>query len=188
MADEEEKKPEEEKKDLEASEENAEGEGKSKRSKLKKIILFVVLPLVLLILIIVGLMLSGVFSSKEPETPSEEVPAEGQEIGAEENLGVSFFYEIPEILVNLSSNSKRTTFLKMTVNLEVGKQEDFVHLDKILPKVIDNFQVYLRELRPEDLRGSQGIYRLREELLLRVNLAAKPVVVRDVLFLNILTQ
>ncbi len=162
-----------------------EGDQKPKGSKLKKIILFVILPLVLLIAIGLGLMLSGIFSSSEEDIEVADIPIE---IEIEEDTGESFFYEIPEVLVNLNSASKRKTFLKMTVNLEVGKQEDFIQLDKVLPKVLDNFQVYLRELRPEDLRGSEGIYRLREELLLRVNLATRPVVVKDVLFLNILTQ
>ena len=132
-------------------------------------------------------MMSGIFSSEPPPEEMEmaDIPVE---IEVEEDTGESFFYEIPEVLVNLNSEGKRKTFLKMSVNLEVGKQEDFAHLDKILPKVLDNFQVYLRELRPEDLRGSEGIYRLREELLLRVNLASRPVIVKDVLFLNILTQ
>lgn len=165
-----------------------EEEGKKpKSSKIKKIILFVVLPLVLIILIAVGVMLSGIFSSK-PHPEEKETSDIPVEIEVKEDTGESFFYEIPEVLVNLNSDGKRSTFLKMTVNLEVGKKEDFVHLDKVLPKVLDNFQVYLRELRPEDLRGSEGIYRLREELLLRVNLASRPVVVKDVLFLNILTQ
>jgi flagellar protein FliL len=61
-------------------------------------------------------------------------------------------------------------------------------LQAVMPRVIDNFQVYLRELRVEDLRGSAGVYRLREELLVRVNSAAAPVKVRDVLFKEMLVQ
>jgi flagellar protein FliL len=58
----------------------------------------------------------------------------------------------------------------------------------LLPRLIDSFQVYLRELRLEDLRGSAGIYRLREDLLARVNEAAKPVKIKDVLFKEMLVQ
>ena len=54
--------------------------------------------------------------------------------------------------------------------------------------MVDNFQVYLRELRVEDLRGSAGIYRLREELLARVNSAVRPTKVKDVLFKEMLVQ
>jgi flagellar FliL protein len=58
----------------------------------------------------------------------------------------------------------------------------------MMPRIIDNFHVYLRELRAEDLRGSAGLYRLREELLIRVQAIADPVVVRDVLFKEVLVQ
>ena len=57
-----------------------------------------------------------------------------------------------------------------------------------MPRVVDNFQIYLRELRIEDLRGSGGVYRLREELLARVNAAVAPVKVTDVLFKEMLVQ
>ena len=30
-----------------------------------------------------------------------------------------------------------------------------------MPRLLDLFQTYLREMRPEELRGSQGTYRLR---------------------------
>ena len=61
-------------------------------------------------------------------------------------------------------------------------------LDKIMPKIIDNFQTYLRELRIDDLKGSAGIYRLREELLMRVNAGAAPIKIKDVLFKEMLIQ
>jgi len=57
-----------------------------------------------------------------------------------------------------------------------------------MPRILDNFQVYLRELRLDDLKGSAGMYRLREELLLRVNAAVQPVQVKDVLFREMLVQ
>ena len=61
-------------------------------------------------------------------------------------------------------------------------------LDVVLPRIVDNFQVYLRELRIEDLQGSAGLQRLREELLLRVNASTKTAKVRDVLFKEMLVQ
>ena len=61
-------------------------------------------------------------------------------------------------------------------------------LERLMPRVIDHFQVYLRELRVDDLHGSAGVYRLKEELLRRVSAAAHPVEVRDVLFKDMLIQ
>jgi len=98
------------------------------------------------------------------------------------------FFDLPDLLVNLNSNGRRASFLKISVSLELEDQADVVRLQAVMPRIIDNFQVYLRELRVEDLRGSSGIYRLREELLARVNAAAAPVKVKDVLFKEMLVQ
>ncbi len=76
----------------------------------------------------------------------------------------------------------------MTVSLELENQVDVAKLQSVMPRIIDNFQIYLRELRAEDLKGSAGMYRLREELLLRVNAAAAPAKVVDVLFKEMLVQ
>jgi flagellar protein FliL len=57
-----------------------------------------------------------------------------------------------------------------------------------MPRIIDTFVTYLRELRPEDLRGSAGLMRLREEMLVRVQAAARPARVTDVLFREMLVQ
>jgi len=57
-----------------------------------------------------------------------------------------------------------------------------------LPRVTDIFQTYLRELRPSDLNGSAGLFRLKEELTRRVNAAVAPVKVSAVLFKEIVVQ
>jgi flagellar FliL protein len=67
-------------------------------------------------------------------------------------------------------------------------EEDILRITEIMPRIIDNFQVYLRELRVEDLKGSAGMYRLREELLTRVSAAAHPIRVNDILFKEMLVQ
>ncbi|HXQ51256.1 MAG TPA: flagellar basal body-associated FliL family protein [Stellaceae bacterium] len=97
------------------------------------------------------------------------------------------FFDLPDFLVNLNSGGKKSNFLKLTVSLQIDKPEDQVRLQAVLPRIIDNCQIFLRELRVEDLRGSGGIYRLREELLARIN-AASPVKVADVLFKEMLVQ
>ena len=57
-----------------------------------------------------------------------------------------------------------------------------------MPRVMDAFQTYLRELRPSDLEGSAGLYRLKEELTRRVNVAIAPSRVNAVLFKEIVVQ
>jgi flagellar protein FliL len=97
------------------------------------------------------------------------------------------FFDLPDFLVNLNSGGRKSNFLKLTVSLQIEKQEDTLRLQAVMPRIIDNCQIFLRELRVEDLRGSGGIYRLREEMLSRIN-AVSPVKVEDVLFKEMLVQ
>ncbi len=151
----------------------------------KQIILFVFLPLVLICGIGAGLYFSGVLGG------DREVAAVGEGNGLDsEQAGPrnSVFYELPELLVNLNTTGRRASFLKLKVSLELGSEDDIEKLEAVMPRVVDNFQVYLRELRVEDLRGSAGIHRLREELLARVKVAAQPAVIHDILFKEMLVQ
>jgi flagellar FliL protein len=61
-------------------------------------------------------------------------------------------------------------------------------IEHVLPRVIDNFQVFMRELRIQDLQGSSRIQFLHEELLRRAQSVLKPVNVSDVFFQEILVQ
>lgn len=102
--------------------------------------------------------------------------------------GPGTFFAIPDMIVNLSSNAKQPRFLKISLKVELEKAEDQARFEAILPRVIDQFQTYLRELRIEDLRGSSGMYRMKIELLSRVRAAAPDINVRDILFQEILVQ
>ena len=52
----------------------------------------------------------------------------------------------------------------------------------------DRFQTYLRELRASDLDGSAGLYRMKEELTRRVNVAIAPGKINAVLFKELIVQ
>ena len=148
----------------------------------KKLVLFIILPLLLLILAAAGVFFSGILTPKPVEQPPEEQRPE------EKESAVPIFYDVPDMLINLNTTGRRPTFLKISISLQISREIDRAELDRIMPRIIDNFQVYLRELRLEDLRGSAGMYRLREELLTRVVAAAQPVRVKDVLFKEMLIQ
>jgi flagellar FliL protein len=91
--------------------------------------------------------------------------------------------------VNLSGTGDgRTQYLKMKIVLELPQQEMVAQVQPILPRVLDAFQTYLRELRPTDLDGSAGLYRLKEELTRRVNASIAPSKVNAVLFKEIVVQ
>src|SRR3546814_3229881 len=112
------------------------------------------------------------------------------DLAAEQHVPVpqTVFFDLPQMLVNLNTGGKNRNYLKIAISLELTSQEDSVALQNLLPRVVDNFQVYMRELRVEDLRGSAGVQRLREELLLRVNKAVYTIQVRDGLFKEMLVQ
>jgi flagellar FliL protein len=108
---------------------------------------------------------------------------------AEEKKPVSFV-DVQDMMVNLASepNQERPRFLKIKVALEVKDAKAVPEIQPLLPRVQDIFQVFMRELRASDLDGSGGMYRLREELLRRVNIAVYPAKVDAVLFKEVIVQ
>jgi flagellar FliL protein len=99
------------------------------------------------------------------------------------------FVDLPEVLVNLSSaGSERAQYLKAKVVLELSDQAMVQQIQPVMPRVMDSFQTYLRELRATDLDGSAGLYRMKEELTRRVNVAIAPNKINAVLFKEIIVQ
>jgi flagellar protein FliL len=99
------------------------------------------------------------------------------------------FLDVPEVLVNLSTTgNERTQYLKVKVVLELPDATLTPQIQTTMPRVMDAFQTYLRELRPTDLDGSAGLYRLKEELTRRVNAAIAPSRINAVLFKEIVVQ
>ena len=99
------------------------------------------------------------------------------------------FIEVPDMLVNLVGlPGERVQYLKVKVVLEVKEEKQVEAIKPTLPRVTDIFQTYLRELRPADLNGSAGLYRMKEELTRRVNLALAPNEVSAVLFKEVVVQ
>ena len=99
------------------------------------------------------------------------------------------FVDLPDVLVNLAnSGGERTQYLKVKVVLEVPDAGLVERIKPLMPRVMDTFQTYLRELRPTDLDGSAGLYRLKEELTRRVNAVLAPNHIDAVLFKEIVVQ
>ena len=98
------------------------------------------------------------------------------------------FMEIPEIIANLNAGPRRSSFIKLRAKLELSRAEDEIAVRAAMPRLLYLFQTYLREMRPEELRGSAGTYRLREELIARANIAVAPARILDVLFPEIIVQ
>jgi len=99
------------------------------------------------------------------------------------------FVDLPDVLVNLANaGGDRTQYLKVKIVLEIPDAELVPKIQPLMPRVMDAFQTYLRELRPTDLDGSAGLYRLKEELTRRVNVAVAPNKITAVLFKEIVIQ
>ena len=136
---------------------------------------------VILVLFFLGI---GPFSSNDDQEIDESSQTEETELAEPPPA----FFDLPEMRVNLNTDSNSLTYLKIKVSLEIPNdlpeimEENRVKLDSLMPRVIDNMQIYMRELRLEDINGSAGMFRLKQELLSRVNRAVQPIVVRDILF------
>ncbi len=169
----------EEQKELEAAdaddeEESSEEEGKKSGLKKKLMLAFYLVPVLLL--------LGGGYIAASHFGMFEEGAEEVEEVQP------AAYYDLPEMVVNLSANDKRAQYLKLKVSLEAHEDKSLKALDPVMPRVLDMFQVYLRELRSSDLEGSAGIFRLKEELLRRINLAIHPNRIDRVLFKEIIVQ
>ena len=114
-------------------------------------------------------------------------PKDAKPVAAQAKPAV--FLDVPEVLVNLSTTgNERTQYLKVKVVLELPDAALTPQIQTTMPRVMDAFQTYLRELRPTDLDGSAGLYRLKEELTRRVNAAIAPNRINAVLFKEIVVQ
>ena len=144
----------------------------------------IVMAAVALLLISVGAglwfsgILPGLLGMKPEEHHAEEIAKPGPPV----------FVDLPDMIANLAGPSTKPSYVKLQARLEIAKAEDTDKIKAAMPRLQDMFQTYLREMRPEELRGSAGTYRLREELLGRANVAVAPVRVNDVLFTQLLIQ
>ena len=185
--------------DAVGDDEDGDGEQASSGGGKKKIIIIIALAFLVVVGGVAGAYFMGLLDPVIEMIVGPEDAAEGEESGEEGEeceegeegdcaSGRVVFYDLQELLVNLNTGGRKSSFLKIRISLELASARDKAKMDTIMPRVIDNFQTYLRELRLDDLKGSAGMYRLREELLVRVNVAAAPAKIKDVLFKEMLVQ
>ena len=174
--------------DLEEDFEEGEGSEEMPDAPARKLpvkkILVVVLPLLLLVGAGAGLYFSGAVGGLMGMFKGSEPP----KADTKNTVQPAVFMDLQEMLVNLQTDGRKQAFLKLRVALELTDPTDQPKIDAVMPRIVDSFQVYLRELRVEDLQGAAGMHLLREELLTRVQAAVAPVKVRDVLFREMLIQ
>ena len=157
----------------------------------RKMLMFVVAPVVLLLVLGGGayfFLFSGGEKAADGSQPGEA--GKGEAAAQADAVAHPVFYDIPDILVNVAAGGDKRAFLKLSVSLELEGEGEAAKaaIEPVVPRVVDQLQTYLRELRVEDLSGSAAVFRLKEELLRRVNLAVEPVKVKDVLFREMIVQ
>ena len=169
--------------------EGEDGEGGARKGGKKTLIIIIGAVLVLVIGGLAGAWFTGLLDpvvAMFTGEHAEEAAMEGEEgHGA---AGSVVYLDLPEILVNLNTAGRKQSYLKILVSLELQKPEDIPRVEAVMNRIMDTLNVYLRELRIDDLKGSAGMYRVHEELLMRVSTAVAPAQVNDVLFREMLVQ
>ena len=118
----------------------------------------------------------GPFQAQAPEEPPAVV------------VLAPVLVDMPEIITNLNVANRRPVYVKLRARIELARARDVAATTAAMPRLMDSFTTLLRETRPEELRGSAGIHRLREELIARTNILLRPGTVTDVLFVELVVQ
>ncbi|MEM7042911.1 MAG: flagellar basal body-associated FliL family protein [Pseudomonadota bacterium] len=155
-----------------------------------KLIIMIVVPVLLLAGGGAGAYFMGVFSGEEAsgEAMAEEAPMAMEEMEPPVMPENVVFVDLPDLLLNLNVTGKRLRFLKVVTALEVSSEEMAEIVRQMTPRILDNLHLYFRSVSPEELAGPDGVYRIKEDLLLRINDTIQPASVRDVLVKEMLVQ
>jgi flagellar protein FliL len=214
MAEDKGKKEEEEKAEAPAEGEGA--EAAPKKSKKKKLIIIIAGAVVLVGVVVGGLVAGGVIGGAEGEKKEEHAKegehAEGQvdkckegaqdvhKEGKKEDGGHGgddkaavdpckpVYVDLQDLIVNLTSESRRQHFVNLRLTLELKNASAVGDVEASMPRIIDSFNTYLREMTKEDLEGSEGLIRLEDEMMLRLNKILKPGTVTDILYRSVIVQ
>ena len=176
-------------------------EGEVAKGGKKKLIVIALLVLLLLAGGGAGLFFSGVLNSflGKSKVTAEHATAKDQSKSAEKGAtgkagevatpeSAVVYFNLPDVMANLNPGSPTPSFIKTSISLEAPSKEVADKLQAMQPKIQDIVITYVRELRPSDLKGSAGVYRLRDELMLRINKALAPDKITNVLFKELLIQ
>ena len=99
------------------------------------------------------------------------------------------YYAMPKLVVNLAgAEGQRSPYMELELTLESSSSATFNKVPELMPRLKDQLNSFLRELRVEDLNGSTGTWRLRRELLNRFNTVMDPKKVDAVLIESMLIQ
>ena len=122
------------------------------------------------------------------EAAEEETDEEDGGHGEEGADGELPLVDVPAMVVNMRSPDSASRYLRIRFMLQAKSAEDVDKIKSKLPAIIDAYQPFLRELRPEDISGSAAVFRIKEEMLVRATEVAGRGKVRDVLIQDLVQQ
>lgn len=157
----------------------------------------------LVVLIIIGVVVMMFLGGDDEEEPVDAVEAQIEDLAQGEAAQQQqaqveadrtpeelqlLFIPLEERVYNLNTEGSGDSYLRMRISLEVDRESYRAEIESKIPRILDELNVYLRELRPSDLNGGAGILLLKEELMMRINQAVAPARVKDVLFQDFIVQ
>ncbi len=156
-------------------------------------LLFILIPVILVVGLLGGYLIAPLFNSDKPDGKEKAEQKQKDEKEAENDKHEAdakklAFITIPDVLVNLKTNGKRPVFLKIALVLEIHDASKKDDIENLKPKMIDQMQVFLRDLDVSDVTGANNLQRLRQEMKVRINNILTPLKVDDVLIKEFLVQ
>ncbi|MEW6433324.1 MAG: flagellar basal body-associated FliL family protein [Myxococcota bacterium] len=121
------------------------------------------------------------------EAEKEAEKAEAPPAAAHAPLGLGPTVRLPEFVVHLR-NPEAERYAKVTFEVEVGVEADKDRVTAVMPKVRELFLSYLADRTTEDLRGSEGIERMKKDLLARLSQELPGSPIRAVFVTDIVVQ
>lgn len=153
----------------------------------RKLIFLIVVPLVLALCGAGAAIFLGVVPMPFGDDAEAAVSDEA-EVEPPFDPSTVVFVDLPELLVNLNVTGQRLRFLKFAAALEVRDEQDAEAVRQFVPRIADNIHAYMRAIQLEELAGPDAVYRVKRDLLARVNQVLQSVEVRDVLIKEMLVQ
>lgn len=100
----------------------------------------------------------------------------------------AIYVEAPPMTVNLRTADGQARYLKLRVVFSAASATEEERIKARMPAILDAYQPFLRELRPDDLSGSAAAFRIKEELLVRATGILGAGIVKDVLIQDLVQQ
>jgi flagellar FliL protein len=145
------------------------------------------IKLVVIVVAVIVLAAGGFFGwqvmAQNDEEPAEEVKEE--EVVEETTV----IYPLKSFVVNLlSRNGTTKNYLKVTMDIELSKEEYILEIEKQKAKVRDAVLMLLSSKTLKDISTVEGKLQLKQELLLRMNIILGQGTIKKIYFSEFVVQ